>query len=484
MIIGRNKEKSLLLSILKSSEAEFLVVYGRRRIGKTFLMESYFKDQDCIFFHVTGVQKGELKEHLEEFCKEVGNVFYGGAKIETASTWMKAFETLHNAMNYTQTKKPIVLFLDEFPWLSTPRSRILQSLEYYWNRFWKNDKRLKLILCGSSASWIIKKIVHNKGGLHNRITQQLNLKPFDLSGSKAFFIERGMKLSNQKILELYFVFGGVPYYLSQIKKNLSVAQNISKHCFQHNGQLFDEFSKIFSSLFKEHESYEELIRVISKKRHGVSRETIEKTIKLTQKGGTLTTRLQDLEMAGFIKEFLPIAHSKKGLFYRILDEYCLFYLQWIEPEKRNIELEIEGNNFWLDIVNSPYYLAWRGYAFESVCYKHVANIKKSLDINGTAKIGAWRYIPKLGDEGQGTQIDLLFDRKDGAVTICEIKYSDAPFLITKEYANKLKHKVETYQRITRSKKQIFIVLITVHGVKQNKYSDELINATLMLDDLF
>lgn len=484
MIIGRNNEQTLLSSILQSQDAEFLVVYGRRRIGKTYLIESFFSERACVFFHVTGIQKGVMKEQLREFSKEIGSVFYGGARIAPSATWMQAFEALNDAINYLKTKDPIVLFFDEFPWMATPRSRLLQALEYYWNRFWKNDQRIKLTICGSSASWIVKKVIHHKGGLHNRITQKLNLKPFDILDTKLFLNERGIKLSHQKLIELYFIVGGVPYYISQIKKNLSIAQNINKQCFQGDGLLFDEFGKVFYSLFKEHEAYEELIRIISKNRHGTSRDDIEKATKRTKKGGTLTNRLEDLEMAGFIKGFLPVYHSKKGLYYRISDEYSYFYLQWIEPEKNNIELEIENNNFWIEIIKTPQYQSWRGYAFESFCYKHVTSIKKLLGINSTAKIGTWRYIPKTDENARGAQIDLLFDRKDDAVTICEIKFSDKPFMITKEYAKKLQQKLEVFKKITRTNKQLFIAIISANGIKRNKYSDELINRVVTLDDLF
>lgn len=484
MIIGRSKQQATLTRFLQSHNAEFLVVYGRRRVGKTFLIESFFEKQDCRFFHVVGVQKGTLKEHLKAFSEEIGRVFYGDAKIEVPKTWMQAFETLNNALNYQNPLTRIVLFFDEFPWLATPRSRLLEALEYYWNRFWKNDKRIKLIVCGSSAAWIIKKIIYNKGGLHNRITEQMNLKPFNLSETKAFLIDRDIKLSDQQVLELFFVVGGVPYYLSQIQKGLSVAENVNNLCFKKMGRLFDEFNKLFSSLFQDGDAYEELIRKIAHSRHGISRDEIEKNIKYTKKGGTLTKRLQDLEMAGFIKSFLPLGNSKKGLFYRIIDEYSLFYLQWIDSEKHNIELEIEDNNFWLEIIKSPQYQSWRGYAFESVCYKHIASIKKALGIRVASNIGAWRHIPNIKEVGPGTQIDLLFDRKDDAVTICEIKYSDKEFVIDKGFYEKLKQKVEVFKAISRSKKQLFLIMITANGLKQNTYSNELITAVVTMDDLF
>ena len=483
MIIGRDKEKQLLTEILTSKEAEFVAVWGRRRIGKTFLIETFFKAQHCIFFHTTGIQKGASRIQLQEFIKEIGNIFYNGAKIAVPNTWMEAFETLHHAIGQASTRAPIVLFLDEFPWMSTPKSGVLQALEFYWNRHWKNNNRVKLIVCGSSASWIIKKIVYNKGGLHNRLTHKLHLKSFDLLNTKHFLDERGFKLSNRQLLDLYCVTGGIPYYLRQINKNISIIQNINKLCFQKDGLLYDEFNKVFSSLFKDSEVYEEIIRIIAKNQHGISREDIENNIKQTKKGGTLTSRLQDLEMAGFVKKFLPLNHSKKGLYYRIFDEYCLFYLQWIEPEKENIALDIEDNNFWSGLVKTPQYLSWRGYAFESICYKHVAQIKKTLAIHDAVKIGAWRYRPRNNEIEKGAQIDLLFDRKDDAITLCEIKYTDEPFVLTKDYLFKLEEKAEVYRKVTRTGKQIFMVLISANGLKENKHSKKSIQAIVTLDNL-
>lgn len=483
MIIGRDTEKRLLTDILNSKEAEFIAVWGRRRIGKTFLIESFFREKTCVFFHTTGIQSGTLSSQIKEFTKEIGTIFYEGAKIAVPDTWMDAFEALNSAILHQKSKKPLVFFLDEFPWMSTPRSCLLEALEFYWNRYWKNDNRIKLFVCGSSASWIIKKIVYNKGGLHNRLTRKINLKSFDLNSSKQFLQSRGFKINNKQLLDIYCVTGGVPYYLKQMSKDLSVAQNISKQCFQKSGLLYDEFTKVFSSLFKDADVYEEIIRVISKNQYGISREEIEKNIAKTKKGGTLTSRLHDLEMAGFIKKFLPIHHSKKGIFYRIFDEYCLFYLKWIEPEKENIALDIDDNNFWSEVIKTPAYFAWRGYAFESVCYKHVANIKKALSIHDAMKIGTWRYIPKSHDIENGAQIDLLFDRKDDAITICEIKYTDDAFILTKEYSNSVMKKIETYRRVTRVKKQIFVALVSANGMKENKYSKEVISYSINLDDL-
>lgn len=482
MIIGRKNEQALLTDILQSSQAEFVVAYGRRRVGKTFLIEQFFADQVCTFFQVAGIQNGMMLAQLQEFCSEIGRVFYGGANIATADNWMDALAALDDAINYHQSDQPIVLFWDEFPWMATAKSQLLQALEYYWNRFWKNNSRIKLIICGSSAAWIIKKIIHHKGGLHNRITHRINLKSFDLPETRLFLQQRGIKFSSQKLLELYFIVGGVPYYLDQIKKGKSLAQNINAICFQSDGILFDEFDKVFSSLFDEHEAYIELVKIIAVNRHGVSRGRVEQAVKRSSKGGTLTQRLQDLEMAGFIKSFLPGHRTKKGLYYRVVDEYSLFYLQWIAPEKGNIALDTEDSNLWLEIVQTSQYQAWRGYAFESFCYKHVRQIKQALGIGGAARIGAWRHV--TNSEEAGAQIDLLFDRRDGAVTLCEIKCSDRPFVISKEYAQKLKHKIETYQQVTGTDKQVFLAIISANGLKPNKHSAGLIDQAISMRDLF
>lgn len=483
LLIGREREKSWLLQMLLSDRAEFFVIFGRRRIGKTYLVESFFVDQDCLFFQVIGAKEGKMRMQLAEFAKEMGRVFYGGVRIESPKTWMEAFEGLHKAIVHQPLNRPIVLFFDEFPWMATKRSQLLSTLEYYWNRHFKNDSRIKLILCGSSAAWIIQKIIYNKGGLHNRITRQIALQPFDLLETKQFLEYRGLSVNHRQVWEVYSIMGGVPYYLEQLDKTCSIAQNINSLCFRQNGLLFDEFHKLVSSLFNADVAYEELLRVIAASRSGMSRENIDEKIKKTQKGGTLTLRLRNLEMAGFIKAFLPIGHSKRGIYYRVIDEYILFYLEWIESERHNVSLGMKGSQIWLEKIQSQSYAIWVGYAFEAICYKHIAMIKKALKISVPCQVGAWRYHPKLKQE-EGAQIDLLFDRQDDAITVCEIKLSSTPFVIDKAYAAILQRKCDVFRRVTRTKKQIFLAMITVDGLKKNEYSQQWIAGEVVLDDLF
>jgi len=484
IIAGRREEKAELLDVFNSGKAEFVTIYGRRRIGKTFLIEEFFKSKPCHFFHVTGVQDGTLSEQLNEFGKSIGETFYQGASIEKSASWMKAFEELTKALNHLSGNRKIILFLDELPWLCTKKSRLLQALDHYWNRRWKNDPRIKLIICGSSASWIIKKIIRNKGGLHNRTTREILLRPFNLSETAQFFKKAGLDLNHEQITQIYMFCGGIPFYLSHIRKGQSAAQMIDKLCFRENGILYSEFDKVFDSLFENAPVYKELIRIIADKRSGVDRAYIESKSQFLSMGGTLTEKLEDLESTGFIKSFIPLGNKRQGAYYRVTDEYCYFYLKWIEPTKGSFIAEERNRKFWSEKIGTPPYYNWMGYAFESLCYKHITEIKNALGISGSAISGAWKYTPRSENSGAGTQIDLLFERDDGVTTVCEIKYSKDAFLIDQDYAENLKQKINIYKEKTRTKNQIFLAFISATGLKENKYFHELVTGVVVLEDLF
>lgn len=483
LFIARQQEQAELLEAYKTAQAEFIVLYGRRRIGKTFLIEESYGKQKGYYFQATGIQNGKLKEQLEHFSQEIGKTFYQGANISTPASWLKAFETLTNAIKIVSANEKIVIFLDELPWLCTKKSRLLQALDYYWNHIWRKDKRIKLVICGSSASWIIKKILQHKGGLHNRYTRTILLKPFTLKETQQFFQQAKFNLSPEQIVQFYLFCGGVPYYLAQIKKGKSAAQMIDLLCFQLNGLLYQEFDKLFTSLFDEAESYKELVQLIANKHEGMGRAELEK-MSYYSSGGTLTSKLSELEEAGFIQSFLPIEHKSRGIYYRVIDEYCCFYLKWILPVKNSLVLKERNNKYWSSKINTPVYFNWLGYAFETLCYKHLHEIKKALDITSSTNIGVWRYIPRENDAITGAQIDLLFDRDDNVVTLCEIKYTQEPFIIDKAYAGNLKNKIAVYKTQTRTRKHIQLAMITNLGIKENVYGEELVDQVLTLDDFF
>lgn len=483
-LTGRKEELDILQQMYASNKPEFLALYGRRRIGKTFLVRQFFKDKKGAFFNVTGTKNGTFAEQLAHFRDQISKTFYNGVALATPKTWDEAFRLLTNTVEKLQAKK-IVLFFDEIPWMATRRSRLLQNLDYYWNQYWSNDARIKLIICGSSASWIINKIINNKGGLHNRITRKIHLEPFNLRETKAYLSGLGVQLKNQQILLLYMVTGGVAYYLSNVEKGLSAAQLIEKIAFNEKSILFNEFDNLFSSLFDQADICVQIIQEIGKHQYGVGKRELLKKLGKAFMGSGGLKKLEELEEAGFIMSFTPLYHKRQGIYYRLIDEYVLFYLRWLAPIRQSLQKKSLEKDNWQSMQQTPAWYSWLGYAFESVCYKHISAIMKALSIPPGAVASAWRYVPRKGKAGQGAQIDLLFDRSDDTITICEIKYTEEPFTLTKEYVAALQRKLLVFKEQTRTKKQLFLAIISANGIKNNFYAEDIISSGVVtLDDLF
>lgn len=484
-VIGREPECLILDDFLSSNKPEFIAIYGRRRVGKTYLIRQYFENKKAVFFNTTGSKDGTISEQISHFTKEIGNVFNKGLSLKQSKNWDETFELLTNAINVTPKNKKIILFLDEFPWMATRKSRLLQILDYYWNQHWSRDKRVKLIICGSSASWIINKIINNKGGLHNRITRPaLLIEPLNLRTTKQLLSKQGVKLNNRQILQIYMVTGGVPYYLSNIQKGLSATQIIDQLAFRNKSLLLNEFENLFSSLFSNHEICEDMIRIISQYQYGIGQGELFQKIDRNIKGKLGLMKLKEMEEAGFITSFIPHFHKKRGIYYKVIDEYTLFYLKWIEPIKNTLLKKTLPPKYWEKQQNTPSWNSWAGLAFESICYKHVAQISEALHLNSSAIPSTWRYKPTKESVNEGAQIDLLFDRDDNSITVCEIKYTDTPFAIDKQYAKILNNKVDVFKKITKTNKQIFLAMISASGIKNTMYSEEIIDEIVTLDDLF
>lgn len=480
---GRIDEQRTLEEFLRSQKPEFLALYGRRRVGKTFLVRNFFRNKSCFFFNATGIHKEPLSRQIAEFTKEISRTFFQGAEIKERANWFDTFELLTDVINRQKPKsKKVVLFLDEFPWMATPRSKLIQALDYYWNRHWSQDERMKLIVCGSAASWIIRNIVKQKRGLHNRLTRTMRLDPMSLRETKSMLHNMGVKLNNRHVAQIYMVTGGIPFYLSHIPKGLSSSQIIERLAFSKNSPLLEEFDKLYASLFDDAGPYVEIIRTIAHFRYGIAQEALFGKIK-TAKGGSLVRKLDELEEAGFILSFKPYQHKKKGIYYKVVDEYTLFYFHWIEPIRNTLLKKGLRKGAWGKMMRSPSWHSWSGYAFEAMCYKHLHQISEALELSPTAVPTTWRYSPRKGSKEQGTQIDLLFYRDDDAITICEIKYTDSPFAVDKEYAAVLRRKLEIFKEKTRTQKQLFLALISAHGLRETMYSEELIDGLVVLDDL-
>ena len=480
-IIGRKEELEKLQEVYESTDPQFLAVYGRRRIGKTYLISEFFKTKG-LYFEITGMKQGGIKEQLFQFTYEFSRKFNQGERIPPPKTWAQAFTLLNEAIEKADNEKKIILFFDEVPWLASPRSQFLNALEHFWNRYLSRNKNVILIICGSSASWIIKNIINNKGGLHGRITKKLRLLPFTLTETECYLKSRYIDLDRKQIIDLYMAIGGVPKYLSYVTKGRSATQIINEICFSLNGGLHNEFDNLYKSLFDKYEHHIAIVKVLAKTLDGLTKTELLNTVNLAS-GGTSTQIISDLIDAGFII-YIPSFNSKKvGGVYRLIDEYSLFYLTWI-AEISNVSLGNIDADFWIKKQGTHKWNTWSGCAFESLCLKHIQKIKKALGISGISTVeSGWRYLPKKGND-QGAQIDLVIDRADKCINLCEMKFSDVEFVIDKSYAEKLQTKKRVFKEQTSSNKTLFTTLVTTYGVKKNTYHLSVVDNQLTMNDLF
>lgn len=480
-IIGRTKEKSILNQVLASKQAEFVTIYGRRRVGKTFLIRNCVAKKG-VYFECSGLKDGNMAQQLANFTQKFSETFYASLTLQPKKNWREAFELLTLEIKKIPKKKKVIIFLDELPWLATPRSKLIQNLDYFWNTEWSQLSNCKLIVCGSAASWILNNLINAKGGLYNRVTKTILLEPFTLEETKKFLESKKIKLHEKQIVDLYIVMGGIPFYLNQIQQKQSMSENINAICFEKDGLLYTEFPRLFKSLFDSPEHHVQILKEIAKSRYGISFSALVNDLK-SKAGGRFSERLNELEACGFIKKYFPHGREKRDCFYRIVDEYTLFYLKWIKPIVDG-ERVPKGINYFQKLSQSPSFLSWAGFTFEGIVYKHAYKIIQVLGLEKVACfISQWRYFPASKDE-DGAQIDLLIERDDNAITICEIKYSKQSFVIDKAYAKILVKKMEVFEKQLKQRKQLFLAMITANGLKQNAWSDELITKTVEIKDLF
>lgn len=471
-ITGREEEQELLTRILNSAEPELVAVLGRRRVGKTFLIRNFFAKQ--LAFEFSGIHNASFDQQLENFILALSKV----TKRTPAKpvTWINAFSMLEDYLKPIIKKQRTVIFFDEFPWIGTPRSGFLQAFENFWNSWASRQKNIVVVLCGSAAAWMIQKVINNRGGLHNRVTRKIRLLPFTLHEVELFVKERKINLDQYQLLQLYMAMGGIPQYLKQIEKGESAIQAIDRICFTKDGLLHNEFKNLFTSLFDDAYYHIQVIRVLAKKGTGLNRNEIIKACKLTSGGGT-TQLLEELTQSGFITPYIPFDKTAKESIYKLTDEYSLFYLKFIENSK------FKGAGTWTRFSSGTSWQSWAGNAFEGICIKHAPELKKVLGIEGVhTEISAWRYKAKKGE--QGAQIDLLIDRHDRSINICEIKFSINQFVITKTYARELDNKVKVFREITKTRKALFLTFITTNGIKNADNFTGLIQKEITMEALF
>ena len=473
-LIGRKREIALLNELFESDKAEFIAVYGRRRIGKTFLIDKLFGDRYDFYF--TGIYEGTRREQLSNFAHQLE--YYSGKTTRTPNDWMEAFFTLQKYLEEKLAQRRILLFIDELPWLDTARSRFMKAFELFWNEWASKHDNLKLIVCGSATTWMTGKLLGNKGGLHNRVTQPIYLRPFNLAETGQFLASRGFALSRRQVAETYMVMGGTPYYLDMMRKSQSIAQNIDRLYFAVDAPLRAEYGFLFKSLFKESNLYRKVVECLSRKMKGMTRRELLAEIKC-EDTGFFSEVLSDLCNCDFIRRYTAFGKTERDMMYQLTDLYTLFYLRFVKSYNGG------DPNYWshrqMDIA------AWEGYAFEQICLHHLAEIRTKLGISGilgnVCTLSWSAFADKTGKTHQGGQIDLIIDRGDKTINLCEMKFSGSAYSISSEYAQRMQERKEAFIALTETTKSVHLTMITAAGVEHNE-AWHTIQSEVTLDDLF
>lgn len=471
-MVGRESQTKEMLRLLRIKKSSFVAVTGRRRVGKTYLIDEVYQKHFCL--RITGIQDVETEVQIRNFSEKIAE-YSNKSIVSQPKNWQEVFILLKQYLQTLSKKKKQVIFIDELPWIASKRSGFIQLLAHLWNDYLSKEKHFILVICGSATSWIAKKIVNDKGGFHNRLTKQIHLKPFTLAETKEFLHGKGNRLNDQSIAELYMVMGGIPYYLEHIEKGKSVQQIVSQLCFSENGLLKNEYENLYRALFNHPENHEAIVGVLAKTTQGLTRAELLQKSKV-QKGGPYTRAMEDLILSGFVEEINPFGKKKRGSVYRLTDEYSIFYHRFIRPNKSKNE------SIWQTIYPSQAYKIWTGFAFESLCRRHIKEIKKTLGIAGvyTEEAG---YIQKATTEKKGFQIDLIIDRNDNSINLCECKYYKDEFTLTKNYAAHLRSRKSNFINNTKTKKNVFNTLITAYGCNKNEHYLDVIDNELNVSDL-
>ncbi|MCR5322185.1 MAG: AAA family ATPase [Lachnospiraceae bacterium] len=470
-LIGREYEINRLDRVMAEEEAQLVIVYGRRRVGKTYLISEYFENKfDFVF---TGAYDKTTDEQLKNFGTELSRA--ARKKIDKPTDWTEAFYYLRDYIEAGNIENKQVIFFDEMPWMDRQRSGFLSAFEWFWNSWGCRRDNLVFIVCGSAASWMTEKLDSNKGGLFNRQTCRLYLKPFTLREAELYLNSRDIYWSRYDITQCYMIMGGIPYYLKLLDNRLTMNENIDNIFFKEKAELWDEFEHLYNTLFSNSEQYIKIVEQLSRKISGLTREEMIKAAGV-EGNGNLTKILSNLENSGFIRVNRLFGRKKRENIYQLCDYYSAFYFRFIKDNYGREE------NLWSNMVDNPSRNSWAGLTFEQVCRDHIGQIKKKLGISGVmTEISLWRKIGN--DYEKGTQIDMIIDRRDMTMNICEIKFSTHEYEIDKDYDMSLKNKVEVFRGTTGTKKTLLPTMITTYGIKRNKYSNY-VSKEVCMDDLF
>lgn len=474
LLTGRQREIATLKKALASAESEMVSVIGRRRVGKTFLIQSVYEKQ--IAFQISGLQYAEKTDQLRNFRQRLRRAFPDRAEQPVPKDWLDAFFQLTEALDATDDgRSKRVIFFDEVPWLATHKAKFLMGLSYFWNS-WAVRRNVVVVICGSAASWMIKKVLRDKGSLHNRVTRRIRLHPFNLADTEAYLKARYINMNRRQLMLLYMAMGGIPHYLKEVEAGESAAQAIDRICFSEDGLLRDEFQALYPALFDQSEAHVKVIRALAKTQQGFDRQQLLSNSKLTD-GGYLSRVLEELTESGFISSYPIYGKKKKGMRYRLTDQYSSFYLRFIEPNSYG------GAGSFMALSQSQAYKSWCGYAFETVCLQHVPQIKEALRIGGVYTQSSTFY--QAGSKTQeGAQIDFLLDRNDGVINLVETKFYDGPYRVDKSLLVRLEKQRRVFQTAVGNRKQLSWVLLAAEGGERTADSQGIVDHFLSGNDLF
>jgi AAA+ ATPase superfamily predicted ATPase len=478
-MIGREREQRILSEALISNRAEMIAVYGRRRVGKTYLIEQFYKQQNVDMVSLIGQANANMATQLSNAKNRL--LDQKGIDVTIAKSWSDIFHAIKNYhQNIYNPSRHFVLFIDELPWIATAKSGFIGALSYIWNSYFEKFSNVTFVLCGSAASWMIKKVVQEKGGLHQRITRQIPLSPFTLKETQEYLKKQGfIYLSRKEIVDLYIILGGVAQYLTFLNPQKSITQNINQLCFSVGGELQREFDSLFLALFGKKGVHQALISYMGKSKQRLfDANSLAKRFRVNIE--KIYQTLDELEMAGFVSRQNRYGQKKRDMRYILTDFFSKFHLKWMEGVSQN-EL-MQNPNYWQYISSSQNWISWAGNSFEAVCHKHILEIKKALGISGVQTQSF--YWEQRGDNTkQGSQIDMLIKRADKTVMIVEIKYYNQPFSISKSYAQNLHNKIESFRATDREDNSIMLVMLTTYGLKRNQYSS-IVSSEITMDGLF
>ncbi|MFH1654342.1 MAG: ATP-binding protein [Pseudomonadota bacterium] len=482
--VGRRDEIRRLDEIVERKRASFIVVYGRRRVGKTELIEQYFCNDTVLKFEGIEIdkedvrnyderQKFQIDQSLKRLAKYLDNPLIGKVQCRT---WGDFFDILSEVA----TKQNVVIYFEEIQWLANYESHFFSELKPFWDDRWRHNEKLKLVICGSSTSFIVGQLLSNKA-IYSRSQEEFHLREFNLMEIRDYLGNKGHK----ETMLAQLTVGGIPEYLGRLKEKGTVLSNLCKNSFRPDAFFSLEKDKIFISSLSRNHNYQKIVEYLGRCKFATALE-ITKAIKGDSAGGGSVTRLlEDLSRCGFIKRYTPIHKDdqSKLIRYSISDEYLQFYFRFIKPKLTKIQNKSYVENT-LQGINKRSFETVMGFNFERWCQKNASLFAKILGFSGVEYESGSFFDAKTQMQEKGFQIDLMYIIKGSKIIICEIKFYDG--LVDNRVCEEVKRKIELFQlSMQRYKNYTYeAVLITTEGVRDSATIQATFDHIITFEDIF